>query len=119
MVSDVTYGEPGFGIGVEDSSNHVFALAREELWESILSSHDFLVKVRCLWILERQISANHGVENYSTAPNVCSQSMVPLSGDHLWSCVTWRSACCLESSSRLIHVTETEINNFESEIVVQ
>ena len=45
--------------------------------------------------------------------------MIPLSSDHLWGSIARGSTSCLESSSLLIHVTETKIDNLESEIIIQ
>lgn len=87
MVSDLVDAVPLLGVRVQDAPDDVFALAREKLGKSVLSSHDFLVKVRSLRILEGQVTADHSVEYHTAAPDISFETVVPLACDHLWRCV--------------------------------
>ena len=104
MRSDVVDGVSGLGVSVENASNQVLALARDELWHGIICTHDLLVEVRSLRVFEWKVPTNHGVENHTTAPNIRLESVVPLPSDHLRGCITRRSTSCFKSSSCFIHV---------------
>jgi hypothetical protein len=45
VVSDVSDGESGFWICIEDSPDHVFALSRQKFGQSVFSTHNFLIEV--------------------------------------------------------------------------
>ena len=57
-------------ISYENLREDVFGVCGEELWQRILSVHDFLVQVRSLLVLEGQVAAEHRVEDHSAGPNV-------------------------------------------------
>ena len=118
MVSDIIHSKPLLGICVQDSSYYVFALARKELGKSVLRTHDFLVQIWCFWVLEWQITANHGVEYHTAAPNISLETVVSLAGDHLRGCVAGRATSCLQCCPWLIHVAETEVYDLQSQIVI-
>lgn len=94
-------------------------MARQEFRESVVGSHDLFVEVGGLRIFKRKISADHGVEYHTTAPNVCFKPMISLTSNHLWGGIARGSTCCLEGCSLLIHVTEAEVDNFEGKIIVK
>jgi len=94
-------------------------LARQEFRQRIIGSHDLFVEVRGLWILKWEVTADHSVEDDPTAPYISSESMVSLTSNHLRGCVARGSTGCLKRSSLLIHVTETEIDDLEGEIVIK
>ena len=53
VVSDVIYPVPLLWVSIKNSSDQIFALARQELRKSVLSSHNFLVQVGSLRIFKR------------------------------------------------------------------
>jgi hypothetical protein len=53
MVAYLTHTEPLLWVDIQDSSDQVLALARQELWQSVVCAHNFLVKVGSFWILKR------------------------------------------------------------------
>ena len=89
VISNVVDGKSSLWISIKDSSNEVFALSAQELGKSILGSHDLLVQIGGLWILERQVTAHHGIKHNATAPNISFEPMIPFSGDHFGCCITW------------------------------
>ena len=84
MSSDVGNTDTSFWVRVEDFDDKVLALRRKELGHLVVGSHDLLVEVRGLWVLEGQVASDHGVEDDSAGPNVGLQTVVTLSSDHLF-----------------------------------
>lgn len=119
VVPYLVYSVPLLGIRIQNTSDDVLALARKKLRQRILSSHDLFIQIRRLWVLEGQVTADHGVEYHATAPDISLQAVVPLAGDHLWGRVAGRAARRLKRRSRLIHIAEAEVNNLESQVVIQ
>lgn len=94
-------------------------MARQEFRESVVGSHDLFVEVGGLGIFKRKVSAHHGVEYHTTAPNVCLKPVISLASNHLWGSIARGSTSCFEGGTLLIHVTEAEVDNFEGKIVVK
>lgn len=68
----------------EYASDHVPRLVREEVWRRVLRIQDLLVQVRGLLIFEWQVPAQHGVQDYSTAPQVAHEAIVLFASNHLY-----------------------------------
>ena len=49
----------------------------------IVCSHDLLVQIRCFRVLEGQVACHHRIENHTTRPDICLQTVVALASDHL------------------------------------
>lgn len=67
----------------EYARDHVPRLVREEVRRRVLCIQDLLVQVGGLLVFEGQVSAEHGVQDDSTAPEVTHQAIVVLASDHL------------------------------------
>jgi hypothetical protein len=83
MISDLANANTRLWVRVQNPLDKVLAVRREELGHLIVSAHNLFVKVRSLWILERQVSGHHRVKNYTRAPDISLKSVVTLSSDHL------------------------------------
>ena len=81
--SDITSRESFIRVGVKDLLEQVAAIVTDELRNGVLGIQDLFVQNIGFRVFKWQITANHGVENDSTRPNVCGQPMVVLPGDHL------------------------------------
>ena len=57
---------------------------------------NLLVELGRVGVLEWQVATDHCVEDDSTAPNICLETMVSLAGDHLRRGVARRAAGCLQ-----------------------
>ena len=106
-------------ISDKDLGEDIFGLCRQELGQAVLCIHDFLVQIRRFLVFEGQISAQHGVQDHSTAPNVRFKSMIAISSNHLGSSVAGASTGCLQSLTLFIHVTETKVDNLQLAIEVK
>ena len=60
------------------------AIGGEEARDFEFSSHDLLVEVGGLRVLEGQVASDHGVEDDTAGPNVGLQTVVTLPSDHLF-----------------------------------
>ena len=63
VVSDVANTIALLRVRVENTPNQVLALGTEELGHRVVSGHDFLVQIAGLWVLKRQVAADHGIEH--------------------------------------------------------
>jgi hypothetical protein len=79
-------------VSVQDSCQHVSSLGRYKLWYLIISTQNLLVQLRCLWILEREIAADHSIQNDAGAPDISLEAVVALPGNHLWRGIARRPA---------------------------
>lgn len=91
-------------ICIEDLSDEIPALGAHEWRDLIISVQDFLIQEICIGILEGQEATDHREEDYATAPNVCHQTMIALSGNHLWGRIAGATASCLEAFPMLIGI---------------
>ena len=119
MASNIVDGISRFGICVQNPSHHIFALAREKLWEGVISSHDFLIEVTGFRIFKWQISAYHCVKDDAARPNVCFKAVVSFASNHFRCRVARRTAGGFQCRTCLVHVTEAEIDNFKSHVVIK
>lgn len=119
VATDVLDSNTRLGVRVQDLLNEVLALRREELGHLVIGSHNLLVQIRCLGVLEGEVASDHGVENDTTRPNVRLQTVISLPGDHLGRCIAWRATRCLQRLILLVHVGKTEVDDLERVVVVQ
>jgi len=83
VAADLVDREPRVWVGIEYLAEEVRALRGEKFGYLVVSSEDLLVEVRCLGVLEGQVPADHGKEDYAAAPNVTFEPSVTLSCYHL------------------------------------
>jgi hypothetical protein len=119
VIPDFIHSEPLLRVRVENSSDQVLALAAQELGQSVVGTHDFFVEIGGLGVFERQVATDHGVENHATAPDVGLESVVAFASNHFGSSITGRPAGSLESGIGFVHVAEAEVDDLESEVVVE
>ena len=97
MRSDITSCESFIRVGVKDLLKQVAAIVTDELRNGVLGIQDLFVQNIGFRVFKWQITANHGVENDSTRPNVSGQPMVVLSSDHLGRSIARTTASSFES----------------------
>ncbi len=90
---------------VQNLLQQVFELLRNKVWKHILTWKNFLIKLRSVAVLKRQITANHCKQNHPAWPNVDFKSVVLLASNHLWRRITRRATGCLEHLPGLVSVT--------------
>ena len=54
----------------KDFAENIAGILREELRNGVVSIEDFLVQIRRFLILERQIAAEHGIQNDTATPDI-------------------------------------------------
>ena len=118
MVADVLDSEALGRIRIQDARYQVLGLIAEERRQFVLSIQNLLVQFLRVLVLERQIAADHGVQDDSAGPNVGTESEVPLALDHLGRSVARTAASSLEALAMLVQVGQTEVNELNRIIVV-
>ena len=84
----------------------------------ILLVVDFLEQFACVRILERQVTAGHGIEKNTSAPDIRVETMIFLTGDHLGSSVAWTAASSFEHITLLINVIEAKVDYLDVVLVI-
>lgn len=77
-----------------------------------MATQNFLVEVRGVWVLKRQVAADEGVEDNAAAPDVDLRTQVTLACYHFGRGVARRPACGLQGLTVFISVTQAEIDYF-------
>ena len=72
-----------FRVRLENLPNNVFCVRRQELWEGVVGGEDFLVEIRRFLVFERQVAADHCVEDDADGPNVRGETVVAIARNHL------------------------------------
>ena len=65
------------------------------------------------------MAANHGKEDDTRAPQISLRTDVLEAFYELWGCVTRRTACCCQLFTRLVHVTQSKVDHFEIQLLVE
>lgn len=112
MLLDICYFKSFFRLGIQHPCDEIFTVTRDEFGNLIVSIQNLLVQVPSVWIFEGQVATHEGKQNNSTGPNVNLRAEIPLSGNHFWSSVTWRSARCFQSFSCLVGIWKSEVHYF-------
>lgn len=70
-------------------------------------------------VFERQVSADHCIQNDTAAPDVSSQSEVLLALNHFWGRVARTSAGRLQPLAVFVQVAEAEVDDFDVVVMVE
>ena len=70
-------------------------------------------------VIEGQASADHGIQDDSTRPDVYLRTAIAQPADNFWSGVVWRTAGCFERQRVTHDVGETEIDQTDVVMVVK
>lgn len=110
---------PFLRIHCQNFPNEILQLKRKSTRESVVSLNNLFVQFRNLFVFEGQTSAHHCIQNNACTPNVNHQGFIRmLRFDHFWGCVAWGSACSFESLVLFVSITQTEIYNPYSVIII-
>ena len=90
-LSDLMNLETSLRIYVQNCSENVSRVTRQNLWHLEVTSDDLFVKFVRIRVFKRKISAQHSVENDSARPYVNIQTLVSFSSNHLRCSITRRS----------------------------
>lgn len=93
MLLNLWYLYPSVRICCQKSLNQLPSKGWHKLWNSILASSNFLVKIGRIWVFKRQIPTNHCKEYDPTRPNIRIKSLVFFPSNHFRRRVTGRSTC--------------------------
>lgn len=78
---------PFLRVCIQYLRNKMCAVLRQKLRDFVVTSKNFLVKVRCFGVFEWEEPAYHGVEHDATAPDVGFEAEILLASDHFWCCI--------------------------------
>ena len=119
VLSYVSDLESLLGIRVKDGLEELSRVTSHKLRDRVLATKDLLVKVGCVWVFEREVTAYHGEEDDTAAPYVDVGPEVALASYHLRSCIARGSACGFEGLSGLVGVGEAEINDLDVFLMIE
>lgn len=105
MLPDLINGVPLLRVRVQYPSQQIIGLIRNVIWRLEIGAQNFLVQIRCIRILKRQITANESEQDDAARPNVYVSSMILLSSYHLRRCVAWRTASSFQQFASLVSIT--------------
>ncbi len=100
-------------IAGENVGNEVSGVFWNRFVEIVRTRKNFLVEEICLRVFEGEVATNHSKQNYTTRPDIDSQTVVFLAFYHLGGGVTGRTAGSFQLLSFLVGVGKPEINNFD------
>ena len=116
---DIFDGEALRRVRIEDVRYQILSVLRQKRRHLVLSLDDLLVQLLRVLVLERQVSADHGIENDAGAPDICTESVVTLSANHLRGSVAGAAACRLQLLTLFVEIAETEIDELDVVVVVK
>lgn len=119
--SDFFDAIPLLWVRIKYLRNKVGAVLRQELWDFVVTSQDLLVEIGCFGVLEREESANHGVQDNATAPNIWFKAEILFTSNHFWCRIARWSASGFQlfAASWSIHITKTEIDYFQGLVEIK
>jgi hypothetical protein len=70
-------------------------------------------------IFKRKIPTEQCKQNHTTAPYITQIGNIPLSCNHLWCSIAWRTTCRFEKLPILKSIAETEVDNFDVPVIIE
>lgn len=118
-LSNLADFESVFWICVENSFEYFLRISWKYFGSLVLSCHDFFVKLACVLVFKRQVSAQHCIEDDPTGPDISTHALVALACDHLRGSIAWRSASSFKLLPWFILIREPKINYLNVLIMIQ
>ncbi len=107
------------GISVQDISQHVLGVFRQEFRNLIFACQYFLIQLGRLRIFKWQTPTQHSIQDNTAAPNINHDSLISIfTLNHFRSSITRRPTCCFKPFIFPISVRKPKINNPDSLIIV-
>lgn len=119
MLPDFCSSWASLGVDVKYFLNHVLALGRDKARYQIVTVEYFLIKLARIRVFERQVPADHCVEDDAQTPYVGLKTPVTASSDHFGRRIAWTAASCLKELSSFVGVAQSEINNLYVHTLVE
>ena len=113
VTSDSLDIKPFLWVCAQNLPYQVLTRITDKFWDLILSIENLMVKFVGLGVLERQEATNHCIYDNSTTPHISRETIIFLTGNHLWGCIARTSTGSLEQLPWLVSITETKINNLD------
>ena len=99
MLTNVSYRDTLSRICVENLFNKIFAVYGERRWDCEVASKNLLIQFICVRVFKGQEAAGHGVEDDAAGPDIRSESVILLTGNHFRSCIARASTGSLQKAS--------------------
>ena len=80
-------------ISVKDPSQDVGGITRNKLRQREITLQNFLIELGGVWVFKRQVTANHGIKNNTTTPDIYLGRNVVVACYHFRCSITRRSTC--------------------------
>lgn len=116
---DLTDFDPLFWVQIKNSFKQISCLCAEMVRFLKLAAQDFVVNLHSTFGFKRQPSAEECVQDYSAGPGVHIYAIIQFPRNHLWGSIAWTPASCLELLAFPVDITESEIHDFHSVLVIQ
>ena len=100
-------------VGAEDFSDQVLARLTHKVGYLVFSIQDFVIQLIRLGVFKREETANHSIDDDSTAPHIRRQAIILLASNHFRSCIAGTTTGRLQKLTWLVCVTQAKINNLD------
>jgi len=99
-----------FWICYEHFSNNFSWLQTNIAWYNIKAFNHLFIKLFCCIFLKRKGSTYHTIKNDPKRPKITNETVITISWNHLWRCITRASTCSVKILSFLWKVGQTKID---------
>jgi hypothetical protein len=114
VVLNIGNGVACLRVDNEDLGNQVLHTGREEGRDRVAPRQDFVVEFGNVGVLEREVPADHGIQNDSHAPDISSWASVGKSADHFRAGIARGATGCRQECTSFVGVGQTKIDDFHA-----
>lgn len=119
MRSNLLYRRPFLRICLQNHSQQRPQLPTRMFRQIIPPLLYRLVQFLRVGTVKRQVPKTHRVQDDTCTPNISLETVVRMAHQHFRGCVTRTSTGCMQQLVFGVNVAQTEINQFEVELVVE
>ena len=100
-------------VGIQNLFHEVFQVDWKWWWYRVITSQNLLIQFVGIWILEGKVSTCHSVENDAAGPDIRSEAVVLLAGNHLRGSIARTATSCLKESIICVGIWKAEIDDLD------
>lgn len=102
---------PCIWIDIQNVPEDIASLSGKDFGHLEIPRNNLLIKFAGVWVLEGQITTQHGINDDSARPNIDVHAFVFFTCDHLRGSVAGRSTSSFQFFAGLVLVGQSEVNN--------